>query len=247
MGAIPSSVNPTGLPFTERSQVRGAREMSKRIFLLSVLLGLAYLPASADKVIVINTPGSAPFVYQGYTYMPVQSVTKFLGADLGWDPNVGRAVINYKGQQFALTPGKANASFAGRSVVLASPPVVVNGRTYVSTEVFKEYYKVPMQWDKSTSQVRILGPNGWGTTTVRDRAPWGDGPPPWAPAWGKRAKSGATYWPGDNKRGKWSKPDKLDRDRTYEKREKSKVQDKYRGKDNYKGKDKGKDLGKNRY
>lgn len=166
--------------------------MSRKTILISVALaagiGLACIPAGAEDI-VISTPGATPFLYAGTTYMPVKSVASFLGADLGWDPNKGQAVITYQGQQFSLTPGKTNAMFGGQPVVLTAPPVVINGRTYVSTEAFKKYYKVPMQWDPTTSQVRILGPDGWGTTTVKNRAPWHGGPPPWAPAWGQRSKN----------------------------------------------------------
>ncbi len=185
--------------------------MKSRIVGLSILLAaasLACVPAGADNITVINTNGATPFVYEGYTYMPVQSVTKFLGADLGWDPNTSQAVVTYQGQKFALTPGKTNATFDGRQVYLTSPPVVINGRTYVSTETFKKYYNVPMKWSPTTSTVSVFGPNGWGTTTVRNQAPWHGGPPPWAPAWGQRGKH-IGYWVDSDKQKQSKGPWKL--------------------------------------
>ena len=167
--------------------------MSKRIVLMCVLLttvvSFACMPAGAENV-TINTSGATPFLYEGHSYLPLQSVASFLGAGLRWDSAKGQAVITYNGQDLALTPGNANALFKGQPVVLTSPPVVVGGRTYVPTEALRKFYDVPVEWDGARSEVKIKGPSGWGTVKVRNRPPWHGGPPPWAPAWGERRKQG---------------------------------------------------------
>ena len=167
--------------------------MRKRIVLMSVLLmmvvGFACMPAGAENV-TINTSGAAPFLYGGSSYLPLQSVGSFLGAPLQWDAEKGQAVITYNGQDLALTSGNAKALLAGKPVVLTSQPVIVDGRMYVPAGVLKKYYNVPVEWDKDKSEVKIKGPNGWGTAKVKSRPPWHGGPPPWAPAWGERHKHG---------------------------------------------------------
>ena len=167
--------------------------MSKRIILMSVFLmtvvGFACMPAGAENV-TIDTSDATPFLYEGLSYLPVQSVASFLGAQLSWDPAKGQAVVTYDGQDLALTPGDATALFKGQPVALTSPPVVIGGRTYVPADTLKKYYNVPVEWDKAKSEVRIKGPNGWGTAKVSSRPPWHGGPPPWAPAWGERGKQG---------------------------------------------------------
>ena len=167
--------------------------MSKRIILMSVLLttvvSFACMPAGAENV-TINTSGATPFLYEGHSYLPLQSVASFLGAGLRWDSAKGQAVITYDRQDLALTPGNVNALFKGKPVVLTSPPVVVGGRTYVPTEALKKFYGVPVEWDGARSEVKIKGPSGWGTVKVTSRPPWHGGPPPWAPAWGERRKQG---------------------------------------------------------
>ena len=169
--------------------------MSKRMVLISVLLmvvSFACMPAGADNV-TIDTSGATPFLYGGGSYLPLQSVASFLGAQVSWDPAKGKPVITYNGQDLALTPGDASALWKGQPVELSSPTVVVNGRTYVPADVFKKYYAVPVEWYGDRSEVKIKGPNGWGTAKVKSRPPWHGGPPPWAPAWGQRHKQGVSY------------------------------------------------------
>ena len=165
--------------------------MSKRIILMSVFLmtvvSFAYMPAGAA---TIDMSGVTPFLYEGLSYLPLQSTASFLGVPVRWDSATGQAIITYGGQDLALTPGNANALFKGQPVVLTSPPVVVDGRTYVPADTLKKYYNVPVEWDKAKSEVRIKGPSGWGTAKVSSRPPWHGGPPPWAPAWGERGKQG---------------------------------------------------------
>ena len=167
--------------------------MNKRIVLMSVLLTavvtLVCMPAGADNV-TINTSGTTPFLYGGHSYLPLQSVSSFLGAPLRWDSAKGQSVISYNGQDLALTPGNVNALFKGKPVTLTSPPVVVGGRTYVPLDTLRKFYNVPVEWDRTRSEVKIKGPNGWGTAKVSSRPPWHGGPPPWAPAWGERRKQG---------------------------------------------------------
>ena len=162
--------------------------MSKRIVLMSVLLtmmvSLAGMSASA-----IDMSGATAFLYEGLSYLPLNSTVSFLGAQLRWDAAKGQAVVTYNGEDLVLTPNSLKALYAGQPVVLPSPPVVLNGVTYVPTAALTKFYNVPVAWDAAKSEVKIKGPNGWSTVKASSRAPWHGGPPPWAPAWGRRGHS----------------------------------------------------------
>lgn len=160
-------------------------------------MSFAGVPASADNI-TIDTSEATPFLYGNRSYLPLQDVASFLGAQLAWDPAKNQSVMSYQGKDLALTPNSLKALLAGKPVELSSPPVVVNGRTYVSTEAFKKFYNVPVEWDKARSQVNIKGKNGWGTMNVNSRPPWHGGPPPWAPAWGERRNHGVSNSQGNN-------------------------------------------------
>ena len=159
--------------------------MSKRIVLMYVVLtmvvSLAGISASA-----IDLSSLLPFLYQGSNYVPLSSTASFLGAPLRWDADTGQAIMTYNGQDLALTPNSRNATYAGRSITLSGQPIVVNVVTYVPVDTFKKYYNVPVEWDRNKSEMRMKGSNGWRTWKTSSRPPWHGGPPPWAPAWGRR-------------------------------------------------------------
>jgi len=173
--------------------------MSKRIFLMSVMLTMVVsLAGMSAGAATIDTSAVTSFLYQGLSYLPLKSTASFLGAPLRWDAATGQAIITYNGQDLALTPNSLKALYAGQPVELTSPPVVVDGVTYIPTDALKRFYKVPVTWDAAKSEVRIEGPSGWRTMKASSRAPWHGGPPPWAPAWGRRGYNGKGH-PGDAK------------------------------------------------
>ncbi len=165
--------------------------------LVAVTVSFACIAAGAVNI-TINLFGASPFQYQGYSYLPLNSVSDFLDAPLRWDSGRHQTVFIYNGMVLILTSGSRYATYDGRRIILLSPPVVWRGRTYISTEVFKKYYHIPMEWDRNRSEVRIKGPNGWGKVNVVSHAPWHGGPPPWAPAWGQRNKSKSQWQKSHN-------------------------------------------------
>lgn len=166
-----------------------------------MLWSLAAVSAGA-----LDLSSLAPFLYGDSSYVPLKSTAGFLGAPLRWDADTGQAIISYKGQDLALTPNKTRAYYAGQAVELSSPPVVINGVTYVPLEAFRKYYKVPATWDRTRSEMKIKGSNGWRTMKVSSRSPWHGGPPPWAPAWGQRGYGTPGYSSNGNANGKGKGP-----------------------------------------
>jgi hypothetical protein len=164
------------------------------LLVFAVLLALPR-PASADDV-NITVVGPSPFIYGGCAYVPLKSVTDFIGAALLWDSLKGRAVITYGGKELGLVIGSPTAYYLARPVVLPAPPVIVGGRVFVPMVALKKYLAAPVVWDADEFSVRIKGQKGWGVLGVEKRPPWHGSPPPWAPAWGVRGVP-----PGHAKKG----------------------------------------------
>jgi hypothetical protein len=132
-----------------------------------VLLGLMALAlsapgAGADRVTVINTYGVTPLIQGGTSYVPLRSASDFLGAALLWDSLRNRATITYNGRELGLVVGSTTAYYGGQPVVLAQPPVMVNGKVLVPAAALGRYLEVPVRWDGDESRVLMLGPPGWG-------------------------------------------------------------------------------------
>lgn len=159
------------------------------VILLTLMMSVAGTSVGAANAL-LDTLGTA-FLAGDASYLPLKSVASFLGASVGWDALKGRAILTYQGKEIVLTPNNLTAVLAGQPVTLSSPPVVVRGTTYVPLSVFKNYYGVPVTWDRTKSKIQIKGENGWKTVKVNSRPPWHGNPPPWAPAWGRRGHHAA--------------------------------------------------------
>jgi len=176
-----------------------------------LLVALMITGAAADRdrdyddhqVTIINNYGVTPFVYSGYSYIPLKSAADFLGASLLWDSLHNRATLVYRGRELGLVVGSPSAYYMGRPVALPAPPIIVEGQMLVPVIVFDRYFDVPVRWEPDYNRVLILGPPGWGYYQVLPYAPpyvitliQGYGPPPWAPAHGWRRQYGpAVYVP----------------------------------------------------
>ena len=171
------------------------------ISLLVVILvaAVAASGVAADRV-VINNYGVTPFVYGGYSYIPLKSTADFLGAALLWDSLHNRATITYGGHQLGLVVGSTTAYYGGRTVVLPAAPVMVRDHLLVPTAVFSRYLEVPVRWHGDDDELEMEGRPGWGYYRVLPSPPpyaitviESYGPPPWAPAHGYRRRHG--YYP----------------------------------------------------
>jgi hypothetical protein len=179
------------------------RHMSWAVLAVILIGAMAAGVAVADDhhLTVINNYGVAPFVYGGYSYVPLKSTADYLGAGLLWDSLSNRATVTYRGHELGLVIGNTTAYYMGRPVVLPAPPVIVEGQCLVPVIVFDRYFDVPIRWEPHYNRVLILGPPGWGYYRVLPTAPpyvvtiiQGYGPPPWAPAHGYR-RQGYGYYP----------------------------------------------------
>lgn len=160
-----------------------------------VLAGVSAARALADEVVMINTYGATPFLYGGYTYVPLRSASDFIGAGLLWDSLHNRATLTYHGHELGLVVGSPTAYYAGRPIVLPAPPVLVGRQVLVPATVFDSHLGVPVRWDEGNGRALIQGPRGWGYYAPAPHPPAyvvtflrGHGPPPWAPAHGRRRK-----------------------------------------------------------
>jgi len=149
--------------------MKHSRETAVALALLVAALSAAAIaPAAADKVTIINNYGATPFVYGGYTYVPLRAATDFIGAALLWDSSLkGRAAITFNGREVGLVIGSPYVLVGGSQVALPAAPVVVGGQVFVPSVVFSQYLQVPVVYDSRVRVLRIQrGPAAWGTFKV---------------------------------------------------------------------------------
>ncbi len=165
--------------------------MYTRIFVVSLALMMLLIAGvsaqSEDKM--IECSGLSAFVHKGRTYLPVKDVSTFLGAQTQWDGKKGQVRLERGDQTLLMSPYSYEAMAGGESVKLSAYPLLIDGQIFVPANALQQYFETQVQWDKAAKQARILGPDGWGAVVVKS-TPWHGGPPPWAPAWGRRGHKG---------------------------------------------------------
>jgi hypothetical protein len=167
----------------------------------ALLLALVIPSAQADeRVVVIESYGAPTFLYGGYSYVPLKSAADFVGAALLWDSLKSRGTLTYNGREVGLVVDSPDVRYGGRTVVMPVAPVVVEDRVYVPALVFDRYLGVPLRWDHPSRRLMMRGRHGWGYYQVAPAPPppviaviERHGPPPWAPAHGRRRHEPAYY------------------------------------------------------
>ena len=77
-----------------------------------------------------------PQVINERTYVPISTITKFLGVSINWqDPHI---TINYNNTELILTIGENEAIKNGQTIKLDASPYVRNGRTMVPLRFISE-------------------------------------------------------------------------------------------------------------
>jgi len=170
------------------------------VMLFGIAAGAGADSYHARQIVIANCPVT-PFVYSGYSYVPLKSASDFLGAALLWDGQRNRATITYNGRDLGLVIGSTTAYYVGQPVVLPAPPIVVAQQVFVPVTVFDRYFGIPVQFDPDHDRVLICGAPGWGYYTVAPSPPLvviqaieGYGPPAAAVAYGPEYDDDSNYY-----------------------------------------------------
>lgn len=97
--------------------------------------------AATESYNVFNREGKyymdvLPQVINERTYVPISTITKFLGVSINWqDPHI---TINYNNTELILTIGENEAIKNGQTIKLDASPYVRNGRTMVPLRFISE-------------------------------------------------------------------------------------------------------------
>lgn len=99
-----------------------------------------------------------PQIINGRTMVPLRGIFEYLGAEVTWDQN-SQAIRSSSGNfRMFMQVGKTQAGINGSSVVLDSPPVIIDGRTLVPVRVIAEAFSSTVTWDGESKTVIIETP-----------------------------------------------------------------------------------------
>ena len=98
---------------------------------------------------------SEPFLFDGFTFVPIRFVSEALGAEVNWNAEKKSAIIENSGTNIELTAGKKYAYVSGKKVPVGHSVKLVNDRTYVPVRFVSESLGCDVGWDSTSYTVEI--------------------------------------------------------------------------------------------
>lgn len=177
------------LKFREFLQIKGGDNMSKKLYILTVLVFMCsfliatptfaatpnypYL-SSVDLVIgnksatINGAPAAmdqAAYTKNGRTLVPFRFLAEAIGAQVGWDAKANTASLTLKGSEVKVTLGSKVAYINGKKSVLEVPAESRGGRTFIPLRFVSEALGASVDYDAETRtvSVKLVDTTGWST------------------------------------------------------------------------------------
>ena len=127
------------------------------LVLTSFFQGIVY--ANEDIKVVIDGEllsfDVPPQIVNGRTMVPLRGIFEYFGAEVTWLPE-SQAIRSSSGNfRMYMNVGNNQAGINTSSVILDSPPVIIDGRTLVPVRVVAEAFSSTVTWDDETKTVII--------------------------------------------------------------------------------------------
>jgi len=104
------------------------------------------------RLMSFNVP---PVQMNGRTMVPLRGIFEALGAQVNWNADTRMIKANKGSVEVQLTIGDANAIVNGRTVVLDTPAMIVQGATMVPLRFVSEALGADVKWFEATQTVSI--------------------------------------------------------------------------------------------
>jgi hypothetical protein len=100
---------------------------------------------------------AAPYIHvaSSSTMLPFRFIADTMGAQVGWNSSTRQVTFWLDEQTVVLTIGSRVATVNGKSVTMATAPVIQNGRTMVPLRFVSENLGAFVHWDGAARQVTI--------------------------------------------------------------------------------------------
>ncbi|MDD5690003.1 MAG: stalk domain-containing protein, partial [Caldisericia bacterium] len=109
----------------------------------------------SGKKITVDPP---PYIKGGVTLVPLRFISEAFGAEVQWEPNIGKGtvIIKFESKVIQIEIGNINALVNGTTHKLLVPPEIKNGRTFVPLRFISEAFGAEVQWIASEQKIIIV-------------------------------------------------------------------------------------------
>ena len=105
--------------------------------------------------IKIDELGSAPFIRDGVSLLPLKAVYEMLGGSVDHDAGSGYVTAEFITTFLKIKAGETVAKINGKSVALSVAPVVKDGETYVPARTVADALGADLSWDGDTQSLTL--------------------------------------------------------------------------------------------
>lgn len=115
--------------------------------------------ATVDDTPILIQP--APFISKGVTMVPVRFISEGLGCQVTWFADIKTVMIDLKNENYLrLIIGSSKAYLdqpdgSIKEIPLTSPPMIVNGKTFVPLRLISEQFNCSVEWIAKTKEIII--------------------------------------------------------------------------------------------
>jgi hypothetical protein len=109
----------------------------------------------SGKKITVDPP---PYIKGGVTLVPLRFISEAFGAEVQWEPNIGKGtvIIKFESKVIQIEIGNINALVNGTTHKLLVPPEIKNGRTFVPLRFISEAFGAEVNWIASEQKIIIV-------------------------------------------------------------------------------------------
>ena len=99
-----------------------------------------------------------PLLKENQVLIPIRPLAQVIGASLFWDQKNQSVVISRDGQKVELTIDSVIALYNGRTILLETPPQIVDGRVFVPLRIVAQSMNLLVTWDGIQKKVLLSSP-----------------------------------------------------------------------------------------
>lgn len=99
-----------------------------------------------------------PVIQEGRTLVPFRALAERLNVPVYWDGATGTVRAGEGKTSVRLQVGSLTAYRGDAAIILDTPPIILNGRTFIPARFFSEAFGCRVEWDSAAKTVKITSP-----------------------------------------------------------------------------------------
>lgn len=118
-------------------------------------IGNPIMTVNGDEKEIDPGTDTEPVIINGRTLVPIRAIIEEMGGSASWDDELDQVTLNYNDDTILLTIDSTDALLNDSAESLDSPPVILNGRTFLPIRFISEGFGFNVSWDSTEQTITI--------------------------------------------------------------------------------------------